>query len=153
MKETGYLYNNEAIACVAIGYFLKQHRMISMSKILFVLPFVLHEPTVKKLRNRSYKRSLEEFILKNPECFINFNARFLDFLPLAINALTILSEIGIAKIKGEKIFYNYNSLFSPDKSNEIGNRAKNILPAIDRLDELMKEQDVNSFYLKLKIEL
>lgn len=153
MKDSGYLYNNEAIACVAIGYFLKQHKMISISKVLFVLPFILHEPTVKKLRSKSYKRSLEEFILKNPECLINFNKRFHDFLPLTINAITILNDINIVTIKKDKIFYNYKSLFSPENSINIGNRAKNFFPAIDQLNELMQEQDSNSFYLKLKIEL
>lgn len=153
MKESGYLYNNEAIACIAIGYFLKQHRMISMAKILLVLPFLLHEPTVRKLKNKSYKRSLEEFILKNPDCFINFNARFFDFLPLTINSLTILGELGVTKIKREKIFYNYRTLFSPEKSNLIGERAKSMIAAIDQLQELIHDQDVNSFYLQLKIEL
>ncbi len=153
MKQSGYLYNNEALASVAIGYFLKKHNMISVAKILFVLPFVLHAPTVKKLRSRSYKRSLEEFILKNPECLINFNRRFFDFMPLTINAISILKEIGVLKIKGSKIFYNHHSLYSPEKSNRIGKRADNMFLAIDVLNDIMNEQDVNSFYLKLKIAI
>lgn len=153
MKQSGYLYNNEALACVAIGYFLKRHNMISIAKLLFVLPFVLHEPTVKKLRNRSYKRSLEEFILKNSDCLINFNRRFYDFMPLTINAITILKEMKVLNIKGSKIYYNHHSSFSPENYYKIGKRADDLFVAVDVLNGIMDGQDVNSFYLKLKIEI
>jgi len=153
MQQTGYIYNNEAISSVALGYFLKRYGTISIIKLMLVLPFALHGPTVRKLRNKSNKRSLEEFILKNSECLINFNARYFDYLPLSINSVTILKEMDVLHIRGEKIYYNQYSSFAPEKYNNIGNRAKNIFPALDVLIELMQEQDVNSFYLKLKVAL
>jgi len=153
MKQSGYLYNNEAIASIAIGYFLKKHGATSIAKSLLILPFILHEPTLKKLRGSSFKRSLEEFILKHPECLNNFNNRYLDFLPLSINSITLLYEIGVIKIERDKIIYNYSVSFAPEKSNTIGLRAAKMFSAIDVLHELMQNQDTNSFYLKLKIVL
>jgi hypothetical protein len=118
-----------------------------------ILPFVFHEPTVRKLKGRSYKRSLEEFIVKNPECIINFNMRFQDFLPITINSISILNDINVIRIVNDSLHFNYENDFSPELSSSIGSRAKNIFKAIDVLNELMKDQDSSSFYLKLKIEL
>ena len=153
MKFNSYLYNNEALASIALGYFLKKQGIISIAKVLLVLPFVLHEPTVKKLKCQSFKRSLEEFILKHPECLLNFNGRFLDFLPLAINALTLLNAMKVIRIKRDMICFNYDSSFFHEYPKNIGARANNMFPAIDVLYELMQDQNINSFYLKLKIEL
>ena len=153
MKQSGYLYNNEAIAAIAIGYFMKLHKEIEVAKILCVLPFILHEPSVKKLRNQSNKRSLEEFITKNTECVIGFNSRFLDFLPLSINVITILAESRIIAIEKDRLVFNDASPFSPDNFSGIGNRAKNFFPAIRELHQLMLNEKTNSFYLKLKVTL
>lgn len=153
MQQTGYIYNNEALASVVLGYFLKRYGTISIPKLVLVLPFVLHSPTVRRLRSNSNKRSLEEFILKNSECLINFNSRYFDFLPLSINSITILKEMEVISIHGDRINYNQYSSFSPERSNKIGSRSQNIFPALDVLIELMKGQDVNSFYLKLKVVL
>lgn len=153
MSKSAYLYNNEGLASVAIGYFMKLHGVTTLSKAMLILPFVLHEPTVKKLKGRSFKRSLEEFILKNPECIINFNTRFQDFLPITINAISILNDINVTQIVNDSLYYKRATNFSPELASNIGLRAKNIFKAIDVLDELMRDQDSSSFYLKLKIEL
>jgi hypothetical protein len=152
MNESNFIFNNEAISTVCIGYFLSNLKVVSIPKILLVLPFVLHEQTVKKLRNNSLKRSLEEFILKNPEVVSNFNARFIDFLPLSVNSLTILRELNVIRLDRDFAYLNGNN-FHPDYDRNIGDRMKNIFKAIDVLSELMLESDVNSFYLNLKIEL
>ncbi|RAW01959.1 hypothetical protein DQQ10_05210 [Pseudochryseolinea flava] len=104
------------MATVAIGHFLSLQHQMEFSKLLFVLPFVLHEPTVKRLKGQSYKRSLEEFIIKNIDCVLNFNSRFQDYLPLTLNSVTILREIGLLTIKGDVIAFNAGSteLFQPD---------------------------------------
>jgi len=153
MKQIGYLYNNEAIGSIAIGFFLKLKGKSSISESLLILPFVLHNPTVKKLRNNSLKRSLEEFILKNPECLINFNSRYIDFLPLSINCILLLNDLGVIKIHRDQLYYNDSIIFSPEDSNTIGTRAKYIFPALDALNEIMVDQDEDSLYLKLKIVL
>jgi len=151
-NEANFIFNNEAISTVCIGYFINNLKVVSIPKILLVLPFVLHEPTVKKLRGNSLKRSLEEFILKNPEVIANFNARFIDLLPLAVNSITILKELSIIKLDRNFAYLNQDN-FHPDRYRNIGERMKNIFKAIDALCELMIESDINSFYLNLKIEL
>lgn len=146
--------NNEALASIAIGYLIKLHGQISISKALLTLPFILHPQTVKKLRSSSYKRSIEEFILKNPECIFGFNARFEDQLTISINAITILSEMDIISIYQDELRYNEKANFEPEyNEHKIGKRAFNFLNAITTLSDLLKNQSDNSLYLKLKVEL
>lgn len=145
--------NNEALASIAIGYMAKKYSVISAAKCMLILPFILHPQTVRKLRGSSLKRSLEEFIVKNPECFTSFNARFLDYLPTSINTITILREMNIVEIQRDQIKFNYRSSFSPEYSRAIGKRAADFFLAIDTLVDIFRDQNENSLYLKLKIEL
>jgi hypothetical protein len=148
------IYNNEAIAAVAIGYFMQGHTKIEHAKALFVLPFVLHDPTANRLRSRSYKRSLEEFIVSNVDCVINFNDRFIEYLPLTINAITILEAINVIKIDKHYLhFNNTNLVFNPQYDSSLGDRAKKVMKAVDGLREIMFLEDTSSFYLKLKVLL
>lgn len=152
MIQNNYRFNNEAIASIAIGYFLRLHKSVELSKLLFVLPFVLHEPSVKKLRNQSFKRSLEEFILKNPEAVLGFNARYFSFLPLTINSLTLLKEMGIIRVDKDMVIFNFSSGFDPEYGG-VGPRAIKLFGAIDNLNHIMTYETTASFYLKLKITL
>ena len=145
--------NNEALATVAIGYLLKLSGTMTAAKAMLILPFIFHPPTVRKLRGNSLKRSLEELIVKNPECFISFNARFVDYLPLSVNAVTILQETNLVTVLRDQITFNYATDFSPEYTRKIGKRAGDFLPAIEALSDIFKEQSENSLYLKLKIEL
>lgn len=148
------IYNNEAIAAIAIGYFMQGHTTLEHAKALFVLPFVLHDPTAYKLRSKSHKRSLEEFIVNNVDCVINFNDRFIEYLPLTINAITILEAINVIKIDKKYLHYNNSNLvFNPQHEFSIGERARKIMKAVDGLREMMFLEDTNSFYLKLKVLL
>ena len=151
--QTGYLYNNEAIATVAIGQFMKLHRTIDVAKIMLVLPFILHDSSVRALRSNSNKRSLEEYIVQNPNSIVGFNNRYLDLIPISINAITILKESNIIRIQNGMLSYNNSTIFNPESIVKIGTRAKYLFPAIESLSELMKTADTNSFYLKLKIQL
>jgi hypothetical protein len=154
MKQTSpSINNNEALASVAIGYLLKGYGTITAAKAMLILPFILHPPTVRKLRGGSLKRSLEEFIVKNPECFISFNARFTDYLALSVNAVTILQEIQVVTVLRDQLSYNYTSNFSPEYTRQVGKRATDFFAAIDVLADLFRDQSENSLYLKLKIEL
>lgn len=153
LKNNLFIYNNEAISTIALGYFMSKVRIISLPKFMLVLPFVLHEQTLKQLNNNSINRSLEELIIKKPLILSNFNSRFKDFLPLSINSVTILNELGIVQLDREYIYFNEKSIFNKRDLNEIGDRIKKIMKGIDSLIEIITNDDNNSLYLTLKIEL
>lgn len=145
--------NNEAIAAVSLGYFVKIYGPVSISKLLLFLPIILHSQSVKKLRGNSFKRSIEEFILKNPECFTTFNARYFHYLPLSINAVTILYEAKIVEILKDQISISSGTTFLPEETKSIGKRTLDSFAAIERVAEMFADQTAASLYLKLKIEL
>jgi hypothetical protein len=152
-KRNLFIYNNEAISTIALGYFISKAKVISTPKFMLILPFVLHEQTLRQLNNNSINRSLEELIIKKPLLLSNFNSRFKDFLPLSINSVTILNELQIIKIDREFIYFNEDSNFNVRDLKEIGERAKKIIKGIDSLIEIITKIDNNSLYLTLKIEL
>ncbi len=152
-KKNLFIYNNEAISTIALGYFISKVKVISIPKLMLILPFVLHEQTLKQLNNNSINRSLEELIIKKPLLLSNFNSRFKDFLPLSINSVTILYELQIIKIDRDFIYFNEDSNFNNRDLKGIGERAKKILKGIDSLKEIITKTDNNSLYLTLKIEL
>jgi hypothetical protein len=153
LRNNLFIYNNEAISTIALGYFMSKVGAISIPKFMLVLPFVLHEQTLKQLNNNSINRSLEELIIKKPLILSNFNSRFKDFLPLSINSITILNELDIIELDREYIYFNEKSLFNQRDLNQIGNRIKKIMKGIDNLIEIITTHDNNSLYLTLKIEL
>lgn len=148
-----YIYNNEAISSIALGYFMSKVKVISINKFMLVLPFVLHEQTLNQLNNNSINRSLEELIIKKPLLLSNYNSRFKDFLILTINSVTILNELDVITLDREFIYYNEKSSFNKNNMRDIGNRIKKIMKGIDNLIDIIKSQDSNSLYLILKIEL
>lgn len=153
MNKNNFNYNNEAIATMALGYFLHLKQEIELSKILFVLPFILHEPCLKKLKGTSIIRSLEEFIIKSPETLMGFNSRYFNYLPLAINGITILKEAEIIYAIEDVLYFNNNTEFDPINNFTIGSRAKQLLRGIEALIPIINSDSAASFYLKLKITL
>jgi hypothetical protein len=154
MNNSNYLYNNEALSSIVLGHFMSVHKTIDIAKILLVLPFVLHDPTVRSLKNNSHKRSLEEFIIKNINSVLNFNSRFEDYLPLTVNSLTILLDSGVIAIEGQNInFIDSVERFDLSSNRGIGKRILEIFKANEHLSDLMHIETVNAFYLKLRISL
>lgn len=153
MANTNSLYNNEAIASTALAYCFNELNVIEYSKAFLILPFVLHEPTARRLRGQTNKRSLEEFIVKAPECFITFNARYQDNLVLTVNSIIILYEANVISIKNDIIYFNSQADYSPFKSRSSSKRAEDIQKALDSLCVLFAAESTASFYLKLKVQL
>lgn len=153
LKNNLFIYNNEAISTIALGYFMSKVKVISIPKFILILPFVLHEQTLRQLNNNSINRSLEELIIKKPLLLSNFNSRFKDYLPLSINSVTILNELKVIKLDREYIYFNEESNFRTRDLTDIGTRIHKITKGLDNLIEIITNIDNNSLYLTLKIEL
>lgn len=61
--------------------------------------------------------------------------------------------MNIIEIQRDKIKFNYSSNFSPEYARTVGKRAADLFLAIDTLVDIFRDQNENSLYLKLKIEL
>jgi hypothetical protein len=147
-------YNNEALASVCLGYYSSLVTEVSIAKVMIVLPFILHEQTARRLRGNSNKRSLDEFIIGNTDCLINFNKRFIDFLPVSVNAVIMLGEMDIVIISSKTIIFNRDKTkFNPHQAMNLGKRARTLLSSIESLEPILSYEKDWSAYLKLKIIL
>lgn len=153
MANESTLFNNEALACLMIGHYVSKYDRVDNARILLILPFAFHEGTTRKLRNQSKKRSLDEFILNNVDTLSSFNHRFQEFIPLSINALCMLYQMGVVSLQKETTSFNgRKTSFQPRSADGIGDRAKKLLEAVDHLAPIL-EGDIVNIYLKLKIIL
>ncbi len=148
-----YLYNNEAIGAIGIAAVLRNCKALSYSKSMLILPFLFHNETVSILkRSNSVVRSTEEIIVKKIGSFGNFNARYYSLLPVSINSIMLLKQIGEIEITETAIAIKMDSKL--DLTNKsLGNRAQDIIKAAPKLSDILSEEDDQSIYLKLRIQL
>lgn len=148
-----YIYNNEAIGAIGIASVINYCQSLSYSKALLILPFLFHEDTVSVLkRSNSVIRSAEEIMVKKIGSFGNFNSRYYSLLPISINSIMLLNQIGEIIITENSISNSTQNKI--DYTNlSLGKRAQNIIKAAPKLAELLSKEDEQSLYLKLRIQL
>lgn len=147
-----YSFNNEAIGLISFIETLKHCRKIKLANCLLILPFILHPSISLQLSDkRTSIRSIEEFTTKASKYFTNFPVRFESLLPVSLNCLIIAIETGLINLE--------NGYASPTEkindfanTNDIGNRAKQIVKASKRLALLLQE-DSSNLFLHLRIKL
>jgi len=150
--DSKYLFNNEAVGIIAMQATISECREITYAKAMLILPFLLHEDTVATLkRSNSVQRSIEEMMIKKIGNFANFDARYYSLLPISLNVLMILRDMGAIKISRDKI-YPTVELKNLGTAN-LGKRANNIIEATTKLALLLNGENDSSLYLKLRITL
>ncbi len=150
MNNIFYTYNNEAIACCAIYSVVKRLTKISAATISIILPFLLNDRIVEKL-NSTESDNLLDFVTQNRKLFLNFNGRFMAFLPITINSVVLLKDFGLIK------FENNNHIVLK-KTDEIdfsksGVRLLRILSASKKFAHMLKSTDIVILFNDLRITL
>ncbi|UJF27560.1 three component ABC system middle component [Planococcus sp. 107-1] len=152
MDISRQLYNNELIASIAISSVLKHLEKATIAQCVLILPIISHRNTLSFLKRKStIIRSMEEFVLKKPGCFINFHERYLSLLPVSINAITILKELKVISIEKGEIRYLKNNNFDID-NKLLGKRAEDIVKGSEKLALLLNDNIAN-LYLQLRVKL
>jgi hypothetical protein len=153
MKDSKYLFNNEAIASIAILSVLKECKAMSYSKALLILPLMFHEQSIAALsRSNTELRSSEEFIMKRLQTFGNFNSRYLSLMPIGINSLMLLREMGCIDITKTNIYFKQGNKFNLN-TNGLGKRSARVIKAAPKLSTLLANEDESGLYLKFRITL
>jgi hypothetical protein len=148
-----YLYNNEAIGAIGIAAVLNECQALSYSKSLLILPILFHEDTVSALkRSNSVIRSAEELMIKKTSRFGNFNARFYSLLPISLNSIMLLKQMGEIIITERSVCNSPQNKIDFNNA-PLGKRAQNIIKAAPKLAELLSSEDDQSLFLKLRIQL
>lgn len=150
MSKIYYVYNNEAIAALVIERLFELENEIEISRFMIILPILLEDRIIVKLRTGIFT-NLEELIDGHPTLFTNFNDRYLDLLPIAINALTLLKEMGVLGIREDIIYYKTNEQIVSQPADS--KRLERISAQLQNFASLISDYDTNTLYKILKIRL
>ncbi|MFJ9203248.1 three component ABC system middle component [Bacillus velezensis] len=152
MNKYQSVYNNELIGLISIISVLKHHKKMSLGKVLLILPFFSHGDTLNLLKSKRVKiRSLEEFIVKYPSGFSSFNDRYYSLLTTSINSIILLKRMQLIIITKGQISVKEDFNFELENKS-LGNRAKDIVQASQKLSEILMESTFN-LYLQLRVKI
>lgn len=145
----GKLYNNLGICSLSIAFTLQHVDRLSLSRAFLIMPIIAHEELLQYMAHKSTNfNSIEQIIVRKPECFSNFNARFYDGLTITLNAIQFLSEMDFIKLGDGEI----TSIEAIDYEKSMGKRAKKIFNASSRIADFVVSDTAN-LYTNLRIEL
>ncbi|QYY41511.1 three component ABC system middle component [Aneurinibacillus thermoaerophilus] len=146
------VYNNEAIGVISIAAVLKKVRQVSYAKALLILPIALHKELINFLkREQTTIKSIEQLVARRGNHLANFNERFIELIPVSINSIMLLNEMGIVKLGNGSIYYNEKIEFNFEDES-LGKRTSDILKATNNISNLLK-QDVSDLYLHLRVQI
>ena len=150
MNNIFYTYNNEAIACCTIYSVVKELTRISAATISMILPFLLNDRIVEKLKSTE-SENLLNFIARNRKLFLNFGSRYVSFLPITINSVVLLKDFGLIKFENDNsIVLSRNEELDFSQSGE---RLNQILSVSDKFANMLKNTDTVKLFNDLKIML
>lgn len=147
-KNTYYIYNNEAIACCVLYSVVRIIKAIDYSKYCLILPFLLDDRTIIKLKE-SDASTIEEFIKQNIDIFGNFNQRYLSLLPITINSSIMLSDFHIIRINDDISLMSDSELDFSDSGDRLGK----ILSVVDKFCIMFAGANASNVYKLLNIDL
>lgn len=151
MKNSYYLYNNEAIAFFAIACILQKLGQLDFGKLLLILPLILHDQTVDKLLTKEYN-SLNDFLSENNTIEETFNNRYLDLTPITINSIKLLNDAGLIEIKKSYVTFigtDYNAISFAETSL----RSRKILKVSNHIVNILNQHSAESLYHIFRIKL
>ena len=146
--DEGSKYNNFAICAAGLMAVLEETKELSLAKSLLVMPFIMHDATVRFLGKLNIRaREVTAIVSVRPQLFLNFNSRYLSGLTPSLNAIQLLVEIGYIRFDG-KLHLRNTLEFSSGmgaRANRIKKAAKNIAAVLSSSEE--------ELYLNLRIDL
>lgn len=150
MNNFFYTYNNEAIACCTIYTVLRKLTKITAAVSSLILPFLLNDRIVEKMIDAK-SNNLLDFVSANRKVFINFNGKYVSFLPITINSVVLLKDFGL-------IWFEDDNSISIKQNDEIdfshsGERLNQIISVSDNFSEMLKNTDIVQLFNELKIKL
>lgn len=147
-----YIYNNIAItACIVIDILHKSPN-VSLSKIAVLLPFLLDDSMVEKLKQQGY-RNFDAFLKQNRMALSNFNDRYKNLLPQMVDGIALLLDMNIVSLHGNSVLLTDKEFCHTMIQCNESKRLKRIYGAIEILMDLTKRVDISTEYSKLKVLL
>lgn len=148
-------YNNIGISLVGFLSIIRFFDEIEYSKSLLISPILLHNKTVTYLKSQSTKpKGIEDLITSKIEFFLDFNKRYYEFLGLSINTIILAQKMKFITLEENKIVISKEEIKKFDFSNiSLGNRAIGMIQASNKLSNILKQENTDNLYFKLRIEI
>lgn len=148
-------YNNIGISLVGFLSIIRFFDEIEYSKSLLISPILLHNKTVTYLKSKTTKpKGIEDLITSKIEFFLDFNKRYYEFLGLSINTIILAQKMKFITLKENKIVISKEEIKKFDFSNKsLGNRAIGMIQASNKLSNILKQENTDNLYFKLRIEI
>lgn len=152
MIEYQSFCSNELLTGISILSVLSNTKELEVAKCVLIEPMLNYKDLRATLKNsNTVLRSIEELILKKTVAFSNFNNRFYESLPLSINSILLMSELGLLKINGKMIAFSGDDFNFNEES--LGKSAKERIIASKKVAEILQKETVSNLYLNLRVEL
>ncbi|EIW6614022.1 DUF6521 family protein [Clostridium perfringens] len=151
MIKSKFLFNNEGICALGIMSILELTCELTYSKVMLISPIIFNKRIVEFLGTNSKIRSFEEFRLKQVASIAKFNDMYYNFLPLTINTLVILEDMGFVELNSNKIKLK-KTLVESIEINKLGKRAKKIVKIAPKVVTILNEEE-NKLYVQLGVRL
>lgn len=152
MIEHKSFCSNELLTGISILSVLSNTKEMEAVKCVLIEPMLNHKDlrTIIKKSN-TVVRSIEELILKKTVAFSNFNNRFHETLPLSINSILLMSELGLLKINGKVLVFSGEDFNFNEES--LGQSARERIIASKKIAKILRRETVANLYLNLRVEL
>ncbi|HFD2044090.1 three component ABC system middle component [Clostridium perfringens] len=152
MNNIGEFQSNEILTAISILSSLRSVEKMEIMKCLLIEPLFSYKSIRTYVKRANSKvRSIEELIIKKNVVFSNFDKRFIEKLPLSINAILLLVQLKLIKIDGKYLIFDGEEFDFNEKS--LGKIAQEAIIVSDRLAKILIEEEASSLYLSLRIEL
>lgn len=145
-------YSNELLTGISILSVLQHVNELEISKCILIEPLLNHRELRNALKDsRIIIRSIDELIIKKIVAFTNFNDRFQEALPLSINSIMLMANLGLLKINGNTLTFSGENFDFQEAT--LGKTMKERISASKKIAEILQKETSANLYLNLRVEL
>jgi hypothetical protein len=145
------IFNNIGIGCFSFMSVLEKSspQFLLLSKAMLIMPIVIHKELITYLASSRYHvTSIEKLLIDKPSCFSNFSKRYYNTLPVSLNSIQLLTDIGYLQINSGKVQLIRTLPYNPS----MGKRALTILKASSNIAKLFEDSG-EALYLNMQVKL
>ncbi|MFT5916317.1 MAG: hypothetical protein ACI81T_002825 [Bacteroidia bacterium] len=152
IKSSAYLHFNEIMSVFPIRRVLEDTKKLKLFKATLILPFLYDRHATKVLSFISESKNLEESILKFPNYFASFNDRYMNFLPITVNSISLMKEMKMLDFDKNYIFLKDTNQWKEYENQDLGSKTKRLIENASLLSDIMKNTN-EELYKSLRITI
>jgi hypothetical protein len=149
-----YLYNNEVLLIALISKLLSHNKHLDLARLSIMLPFLIDNNVVEMVSDTSKYYTLDNIITLEGRELSNYNDRYLNILPIALNAISIMMDIKAVRMEKSSLIIGKNLSKIADLFNQCeSKRMSKLLSTSSIIFDVFDKLDTNTIYHKLRIQL